>query len=64
MSKVKTIKAESGISFEFHKTWYKLSYAEEWELEGNENLLEEHKKLWDKVNSVVDSQMQEIIEGD
>lgn len=64
MAKTVTIKAESGISFEFHKTWYKLNYAEERQIGDNDNKEEEIKKLWEDVNNIVDEQMEEIINSD
>ena len=66
-----TMRAVSGLSFQFKNQWYKLAFEEErtislpstMELGKQENILdEERKKLWEKVNSEVDNQMLLIVE--
>lgn len=55
-----TIKAESGLSIETKKGWYRFSYTEERIIPESANIEEERAALWNCVNAEVDRQAEEI----
>lgn len=60
---VRVIRAESGVSCEIQSKWYKFFYSEERHLpEGEIDLENERKHLWETVNAEVDNQMLETYE--
>ena len=63
MSKTIEIKAESGISVEIKRKWFKIVYSETKTISEDDILEEERKKLFDQVNSVVDNQINEIYQS-
>lgn len=54
------IKAESGVSIETKKGWYRLSYTEERIIPESADIEAEREALWNTVNSEVDRQVEEI----
>lgn len=55
-----TIKAESGLSIETKKGWYRFSYTEERIIPESADIEQEKAALWDSVNAEVDRQAEEI----
>lgn len=54
------IKAESGVSIETKKGWYRLSYTEERIIPESADIEAERQALWNTVNAEVDRQVEEI----
>lgn len=55
-----TIKAESGLSIETKKGWYRFSFTEERIVPESADIEQEKAALWDSVNAEVDRQAEEI----
>lgn len=55
-----TIKAESGLSIETKKGWYRFSYTEERIIPETADIEKEKEALWNAVNGEVDRQADEI----
>ena len=62
MAKVVTVKADSGVSFEFNKVWYKFNYSEEVKLEPEDDYDVVVSELWNRVNEEIDNQVQQVTE--
>lgn len=61
MAKVKSFRAESGVTFEHSGVYYKLYSAIEIELDEQDDTEEVKKKAWNTVNSEIEKQVDEII---
>lgn len=55
-----SIKAESGLSVETKKGWYRFSYIEERIIPESADIEAERAALWNTVNAEVDKQLEEI----
>jgi len=55
-----TIKAESGLSIETKKGWYRFTYSEERIIPETADIDKERELLWNDVNREVDRQAEEI----
>lgn len=55
-----SIKAESGLSIETKKGWYRFSFTEERIVPETADMEQEKEALWNAVNSEVDRQAEEI----
>lgn len=55
-----SIKAESGLSIETKKGWYRFSYTEERIIPESADIEKEREALWNDVNNEVDRQAEEI----
>lgn len=55
-----SIKAESGLSIETKKGWYRFSYTEERIIPESADIEKEKEALWNAVNSEVDRQAEEV----
>ena len=55
-----TIKAESGLSIETKKGWYRFSFTEERIIPESADIEKEKEALWNSVNSEVDRQAEEV----
>ena len=55
-----SIKAESGLSVETKKGWYRFSYTEERIIPESADIEAERAALWNTVNAEVDKQLEEI----
>lgn len=61
MAKVKSFKAESGVSFEMKGQWYKLYSGIELIVEDGDDMVEVKRKAWNTVNTEIESQVKEIL---
>ena len=61
MAKVKSFKAEVGVSVELKGTWYKFYAGIELELDEQDNSEEVKKKAWNTVHAEIEKQVQEVI---
>lgn len=55
-----SIKAESGVSIETKRGWYRFSFTEERIIPESADMEKEKEALWNSVNSEVDRQIEEI----
>ena len=55
-----SIKAESGLSIETKKDWYRFTYSEERIVPETANIEKERECLWNDVNREVDRQAEEV----
>lgn len=55
-----SIKAESGLSIETKKGWYRFSYSEERIVPETADINKERELLWNDVNKEVDRQVEEV----
>ena len=55
-----TIKAESGLSIETKKGWYRFSFTEERIIPESADIEKEKEALWTSVNNEVDRQAEEV----
>lgn len=55
-----SIKAESGLSIETKKGWYRFSYTEERIIPESADIEKEKEALWNAVNNEVDRQAEEV----
>lgn len=55
-----SIKAESGLSIETKKGWYRFSYTEERIVPESADIEKEKEALWNAVNNEVDRQAEEV----
>jgi len=63
MAKVKSFKAETGLSLQIKDVWYKFYCGIELELEPDDDVATVKKKAWDTVSVEVEKQMKEVIKG-
>lgn len=61
MPKVKSFKAESGVSLELKGVWYKFYAGIELEIEPDDNVAEVKRKAWNTVNDEIEKQVQEVV---
>lgn len=60
--KVKSFKAESGISFEVKGQWYKLYSGIEVLVEDGDVMEDVKRKAWNTVNTEIEKQVKDILE--
>lgn len=63
MAKVKSFKAEVGISVEIKGQWYKFYTGIEVEPEEGEDTTEVKRKAWNTVHNEIEKQVREVLEG-
>lgn len=64
MAKVTKFYAESGLSWKDAKeNWYKATAGIELEIDEKDDIKEVKKKAWNTVNTEVEKQLKDIIEG-
>lgn len=61
MAKVRSFKAESGISFEYRGQWYKYHAGIELEIEPGDDLESVKRKAWNTVEVELEKQVTSII---
>lgn len=60
--KVKSFKAESGVSVEINKQWYKFYSGIEVTVEDGDDVAEVKRKAWNTVNTEIEKQVREVLE--
>jgi hypothetical protein len=63
MAKVKSFRAETGVSVELKGQWYKFYTAIELELEEGDDTAEVKKKAWNTVHAEIEKQFTELLQG-
>lgn len=62
MARLKTFKAEVGMSAEIKGTWYKFYTGVEIELDKNDNPEDVKQKAWNTCHTEIEKQINDIIE--
>ena len=60
-NRTKFISATSKVSAELNSVWYAFSFTESVEINDDSNIEDERQKIWNTVNSQVDTQVQDVI---